>query len=241
MGEYQRVGNQIQAAIAHRLGKIAIQYQTLSVPAEEDFSVTLDVCILQNLLTTIVEQLKARRKDRRHDDLRIEIAKTRIWGLRQEMIDENTFEGAGKETGEVVLRRLRNALSHPLDLDIDDRFPTTGYTTTKVDPAAIHRFCFVNSPDVTMRGRPKTFDSAGDAKIGLTNAQRDGDMPEHVTPIPYGADKFCFGLVGKPFARIFKIYLTSEEIHALVIGLSNYLAEPIQKNSDTSTRAGLVA
>jgi len=42
--EYHRdPRNQIQADIAYRLGKIANQYRTLSVPAEEDFSVTLDV------------------------------------------------------------------------------------------------------------------------------------------------------------------------------------------------------
>ena len=40
--------NQIQADIAYRLGMIANQYRTLSAPANEDFSVTLDICILQN-------------------------------------------------------------------------------------------------------------------------------------------------------------------------------------------------
>jgi len=51
--------NQIQADIAHRLGVIANQYRTLSAPAEEDYSVTLDVCILQNLLTTCTELRKS--------------------------------------------------------------------------------------------------------------------------------------------------------------------------------------
>jgi hypothetical protein len=65
-------------------------------------------------------------------------------------------------------------------------------------------------------------------------------MPEDVGVIRY-ADQFCFGRGDEPFARVFKIYLTGEEIHGLVIGLSNHLAQPMQENWDGVTVARLVA
>lgn len=65
MEYYRDPKNQIQADVAYRLGMIANQYRTLSAPTEEDFSVTLDVCILQNLLTTCAELLKSMSRNER--------------------------------------------------------------------------------------------------------------------------------------------------------------------------------
>jgi hypothetical protein len=65
MEYYRDPKNQIQADIAYRLGIIVNQYRTLSAPAEEDFPVTLDVCILQNLLTTCTELLKSMSRNER--------------------------------------------------------------------------------------------------------------------------------------------------------------------------------
>ena len=237
--------NQIQADIAYRLGMIANQYRTLSVPAEEDFSVTLDVCILQNLLTTCTELLKyMSRQERQASYLTADIGLSLAWGLRQEMIAVNKFDG--RLTGEVVLKRLRNALSHPTPLDLDDPFPSSGYTTIPDGSRTIRRYCFVNSPDTgrdrdTKRGRPKMFSTEKEAKDELVRARRGGDMPADVGIISNEDGKFCFGRGDKPFARIFKIYLTGEEIHALVIGLSNYLAQPIQEAWDGVTVTSLFA
>jgi len=238
--EYHRhPKNQIQADFAYRLGKIANQYRTLSLPAKEDFSVTLDVCILQNLLTTCTELLKLMKaNERRANYLTADIEKASVWGLRPDMIAINTFRG--QLTGDVVLKRLRNALSHPTALDIDAEFPSSGYTTIPDGSDTIRRYCFVNSPD-TKPGRPKTFSTEKEAEGELKREGRAGDMPKDVGVIRYGADKFCFGRGGKPFARIFKIHLTSDEIHALVIGLSNHLAQPIRKDWDGVTVARLVA
>jgi hypothetical protein len=66
-------------------------------------------------------------------------------------------------------------------------------------------------------------------------------MPVDVVIIEDRLGKFYFGRGDEPFARIFKIDLTSEEIHALVIGLSNHLAQPKQKDWDGVTVARLVA
>ena len=94
--------NQIQADFAYRLGKIAHQYRTFLVPAEEDFSVTLDICILQSLLTTCTELLKSMSRHERKAYLTADIDTGLAWGLREEMISVNTFRG--KLTVEVVLR-----------------------------------------------------------------------------------------------------------------------------------------
>jgi hypothetical protein len=98
----------------------------------------------------------------------------------------------------------------------------------------------VNSPDAK-HGRPKTFSTEKAAEDGLKKEKEVGDMPKDVVVIRYEADRFCFGQGGKPFARIFKIYLTPEEIHALVIGLSNHLAQPRQEAWDGVTVTSLVA
>jgi hypothetical protein len=219
---------------------IANQYRTLSLPAKKDFSVTLDVCILQNLLTTCTELLKSIKKNERGANyLTANIGMGLAWGLRPEMIELNTFHG--EVTGEVVLKRLRNALSHPTALDIDAEFPSSGYTTVPDGSGTIHQYSFVNSPDVKRSGYPKMFSTEKDAESGLVQAKSDGDMPKDVRVIRYGTDKYCFGLDGKRFARIFKINLTSDEIHALVIGLSNHLAQPIQEDWDGFTVTTLVA
>jgi hypothetical protein len=231
--------NQIQADIAYRLGMIASQYRTFSAPAEEDFSVTLDVCILQNLLTICTELLRGMsRNERQGNYLTADIGMAPAWGLRPKMIAINTFDGL--LTGEVVLKRLRNALSHPTALDLDDPFPSSGYTTIPDGSGKIRRSCFVNSPD-TKRGRPKMFSTKKEAEDGLVRARSEGDMPVDVGIISNEDGKFCFGRGDKPFARVFKIYLTGEEIHALVIGLSNHLAQPIQEAWDGVTVTSLVA
>jgi hypothetical protein len=229
--------NQIQADIAYRLGMIANQYRTSRAPAEEDFSVTLDVCILQNLLTTCTELLKSMSRNERKAYLTADIGTGLAWGLRSEMISVNTFDG--KLTVEVVLTRLRNALSHPTALNLNDTFPSSGYTTIPDGSGTIRRYCFVNSPD-TRSGRPMIVSQREKAERLLEQARGAGDMPKDVEVISY-ADQFCFGRGDEPFARIFKIHLTGEEIHALVIGLSNHLAQPIRKDWDGVTVTSLVA
>jgi hypothetical protein len=226
--------NQIQADIAYRLGKISIQYRAARLATEEDYSVTLDVCILQNLLTSCVELLKAMS---RHERKAVLNADTLPWGLRPDMI-ENTFHG--KLTGEVVLKRMRNALSHPTALNLADRFPSTGYTTVPNGSGIIHKFVFVNSPDVRRSGRPKMYQTREKAQRALEEANEDGDMPKEVKVILYSGS-FCFGNDNEPFARIFKIHLTAGEIHTLVVGLSNHLAQPTREDWDGATIERLVA
>jgi hypothetical protein len=231
--------NQIQADIARRLGLIANQYRTFSLPANQDFSSTLDICILQNLLTTCKElRWQMSKHEKKASYLTNDIGMARFWGLSLDMIAENTFRG--RLSIGVVVERLRNALCHPTALNLNDDLPSTGYTTIQDGSDVIRRYCLVNSPD-SEKGRPQHFHTREEAETALAQASGAGDMPKDVGIISNGEGQFCFGRGDKPFGRIFKAYLTTEEIHALVIGLSNYLAQPIQKDWDGVTVARLVA
>jgi hypothetical protein len=230
--------NKIQADMAYRLGMIAQQYSTLSVAEEENFSCTLDICILQNLLTYCVSLLNAMgRHERPACCLKKDLAIESLWGLNSGMIKTNTFNG--KTTGDVVLRHIRNALCHPTDLDLKGNFPSTGYTTITDGSGMIREYCFVSSPD-TRGNRPKRFSDTTAARSYLERCMSQGDMPIDVTIIP-SENQFCLGRDGQPFARIFQIQLTSKEIHEVVLGLSNYLAQPIQGDWDGITIRSLIA
>ena len=154
------------------------------------------------------------------------------------MVVVNTFR-CKRLTAEFVLRRMRNALSHPTGTDIDAPFPSSGYTTIPDRPGDIARFCFVNSPD-TMRNGPNNWDNKETADSKLEQARRHGDMPVDVTIICDHNGRFCFGRNGKPFARILRVDLTPAEMHGLVIGLSNHLAQPVREAWDGMTIGALI-
>ncbi|MSO21540.1 MAG: hypothetical protein EXQ56_14020 [Acidobacteria bacterium] len=235
MGEYYRdSNNQIQADMAYRLGIIAGQYSSLPLPEDKNFSSTLDLCILQNLLTNCVELLKAMSRNERHTcDLTADLATRKLWGLNPGMIKDDTF-WTKRLTAEVVLKRIRNAVSHPTCTDLNRTFPSSGYTTIPDGSGKIHEYCFVNSPD-TRENEPKSFPTAEKARAYIKKGKDEGDMPEDVTVITKDMGKFGLSQNGSTFARVFKIHLTSQEIHALVMGLSNHLAQPKQESWDGST------
>ncbi len=83
------------------------------------------------------------------------------------MINVNTFFDLTLTAG-VVLRRLRNALSHPSAPELDASFPSSGYTTMRDGSPTIARYSFVNSPDVR-NSRPKMFSTQKEAETHLQN------------------------------------------------------------------------
>ncbi len=240
MEYYRDPKNRIQADMACRLGIIAKQYSGLSLPEDENFSSTLDICILQNLLTNCVTLLDAMSKhERRECYLTADLTTMKLWGLNPGMIQVDTFR-TPRLTTAVVLRHIRNALSHPTPLDLKETFPSTGYTTIPDGSGRIHQYFFVSSPDV-VRNQPRRFPTPEKARAYLERAKESGDMPEDVTIIANGIGQFSLGQNGLPFARIFEIHLTCAEIHALVMGLSNHLAQPVQESWDGRTITRLIA
>lgn len=240
MEYFREPKNQIQADVACRLGMIAHQYSGFDLPPEERFTSTLDLCILQSLLTQCVELLHAMARDERQRKyLKADLTVSSLWGLKPEMVVLNTFH-CNTLTADVVLTRIRNALSHPTVLEVDALFPSSGYTTIADGSGDIVRFSFVNSPD-TRNNRPKIHDTEEAAARQLAPGRRDQDLPADVGIIRTDDGRFCLGRDGKSFARIFRIDLTPEEMHKLVIGLSNHLAQPVRHLWDGITIAAVIA
>ncbi len=217
--------NKIQADMAYRLGKIAVQYEKSNF-LEDKYSSTLDICILQNLLTHCVELFKVmERHDPQKKYLKANLKNETRWGLHHGLIKTNTFKYDNELTVYDVLNSIRNSLSHPTGTDIEAEFPSTGYTTVPSKSGKISHFCFIESPD-TKNNRPRIFNTEIDANTHIK--RYEGKMPKDVGIIQLKNNKFSLSLNREIFARVFRIDITCSSIHELVIELANYLAQPIQ-------------
>lgn len=237
--EYFRDGsNKIQADIAYRLGHIALQYARLRLPDDRFFPQTLNLCILQNVLTNCVELVRAMSEhERRQSFFRSLVSGDPPWGLHSGMITRNSLDGK-EVTVEHFLVHLRNALSHPTATDPDAAYPSTGYTTLPTYGGSVQTYYFVSSPD-TRNNRPKTWRNRKEAEQLIGN--RSGDFPTGVAVGESPQGGYMLVKDGKAFARIFTAKLTVEELGILVQGLCNHLAQPIQEAWDGETIAELVA
>lgn len=239
MEYFRDPNNRIQADLAYRLGCVSRQYAMLQLPPDQNFAISLDVCILQNLLTNCVELVKAMsRHERRASYFRRGLSDSPPWGLSPRMIISNSFRNSCV-TAEDVLHHLRNAMSHPTCVNADEIFPSTGYTTRPGPSNMIDRFVFVASPD-TKHNRPRIFKDRESADEHIRRGKREGSMHDDVEAAPHeGA--FTLMRAGKPYARLCIIEMTTSQLHALVLGLSNHLAQPIQEAWDGHTISQLFA
>jgi hypothetical protein len=213
---------QIQADFAYRLGRIILQYDNLSLPQNLNFSSTLHVSILQNVLSNCVELLNNLEELPKDDELylikNITLEKECFLGFKKYMIIENSFQN--DITIDSLLRCIRNSLSHPTYIDLHSDTPSTGYTTKPDGSGIINKYIFISSPDVNKRNRPKCFKSK---KLfeDYCNDKRFNFQFE----IENGIYKIL-----NP--RILKIQLNPQELKDITINLCNYLAQPLQKNWD---------
>ncbi len=251
--------NQIFSDMAYRLGKISDQYHRLksldenklkgslcapilqnllSLIEKPKFEVSLDVTILQNLLTNCLELMRSLKGNEiRSTHLKRTLSSIPFWGLSQTAIEFNSFPDT--LTIFKVLEQMRNSLSHPGKIDLKSEYPTTGYTTIESYPN-ISKFVFIASPDVR-NNRPKKFESFDNAhSVARRNLPREF-VQNDLKIKALENNKYGWFLGDKPYVRILRIIMTPDEIHELVIELSNYLAQPIQKNWDGETIARLVA
>lgn len=242
MEYYRDPKNQIQADIAYRLGLISAQYSSLKdkMSIEEDYSVTLNIAILQNMLTNCLELLRSMsKKKRKKNFLKAKLKESKFWGLSEKMIVKNTFAQSENLTVEDFLTHLRNALSHPTQLNETSDFPSTGYTTIVDNSGIIRHFQFISSPD-TKKNRPKQYSTEAQATNVLQKAKETGNIPKGIT-IGEHVKNYVFQKDGKPFARIFIAEISTKQLELLVRGLCNYLAQPIQDSWDGETIAKLIA
>ena len=238
--EYWRTpNNQIQAAFAHRIGLIALQYDQLVMDdLVTKYESTLNICLIQSLVTQCVELLKEMKKnERRPSYLTLTLPDTEPQrGLSASMIKINTFDGEDV-TYNTVFWHIRDVLSHPTSIDINSPYPSTGFTTPG-GPGRIYEYIFVHSPDVR-RDRPKFYDAREQAEKALREI---GSPPRvHSQDVDKdGQTRYQLWRDGEPFVRIFRIDIPSNNLKQLVQGLSNYLAQPTQEIWDGVTINDLV-
>ncbi|MFY9116475.1 MAG: HEPN family nuclease [Bacteroidales bacterium] len=224
--------NQIYADFAYRIGKIVIQYERIKIN-EEKFEATLYLAALKNLMTICNEYVREMTRTTRRDSVFRKDLESAGWGLRNECWVKNTFRE--EQNLQNFIRRIRNSVSHPTQVQIDSDYPSTGFTTLKDDSGVIKEYRFINSPD-TENNRVKLFHS--EDKILKYIKKNKDEFPLDIT---YGFKQegrtLNYYLVSnsKEYARISIIDLTVLELGFFVRHLANYLAQPIQENWDGMT------
>ena len=149
---------QIRSDIAFRLRKIILQYEeSIHVNDIMNYSSTLYISVLQTLLTNCLEilrEIKFKNEKYEFFDIDQELSDENYYGIKHQSILSNSIYKS--ISLHMVLKSLRNALSHPTSINIKSEFPSTGYTTIKNGSNIISEYIFVDSPDVK-NNRPKSF------------------------------------------------------------------------------------
>jgi hypothetical protein len=222
--------NRIQADMAYRVGMIQMQYQSLHVSQGAKFEDTLNLCLLQNLLTNCHELMSSMARENGEElGLKVPLSTMATWGIDAIEIQNDSFEG--DLTVEVFLNHLRNAMSHPTGTKIDANFPSSGYNSIADSIGQIGAIGFCNSPD-TEANLPRNWSNQQHAAQYLLSGQRSKypwkRIPQDVKIEPLSSTEFGMFRLGYPYARIFLAVLNRKQLHMLVYSLSNLLAQPVR-------------
>jgi hypothetical protein len=199
MEYYHQEKFKITADLALRIGRITQQYGAFRMPPDQNYEITLNLCLLQTLLTHCKElMIKMGRRGGPDLGLHDSISDLSRWGLGKIDVETDDFEGP--LTMARFLNHLRNAMCHPTEMNPDARIPMSGYTTIPDGSKILRKVVFCDSPD----------------------AKRDGKMP-HLT------------------VRVFLVTLTTVQLKALVLNLSNLLAQPAIDHWDGKSVRPIIA
>ncbi|MDP1990659.1 MAG: hypothetical protein Q8K00_06500 [Syntrophales bacterium] len=236
MTEYLRdSNNQIQASLACRIGKIEAQYSKCieSYPKEKRYDVTLHICLLQNLLTSCSELVRAMKNNKRKKSFFAEefTEASVFWGLTPKMIVTDTFVRE-KIVHFDVITHLRDALSHPTILDLASGYISTGYTTIEPIEGEIAQFAFISSPDVR-KNHPKYYENKVEAELQLK--QPGYPLTTYVKQVNDPSINYQVWSENAPYMRVFRIDVPVDCLKTLLVGLSNHLAQPILRDWDGIT------
>lgn len=227
--------NQIQADLACRIGKIAVQYSECmeKYPKEKQYDITLHICLLQTLLTSCSELVRAMKNNDKKKSFFVEefTDTSAFWGLKPEMIRKDSFI-RGKLTHSDVITHLRDALSHPTILDLDSGYVSTGYTTLDPNEGEIAEFAFISSPDVR-KNRPKYYNDESEARLQLK--QTGYPFDKYIKEVNDSGIKYQIWSKDAPYVRVFRIDIPVNHLKTLLIGLSDHLAQPILPDWDGET------
>lgn len=243
MEYFRDPNNQILADMAYRMGKIVLQYKEANI-VEERYEATLNISILQWLLTNCQELIRAMsRSERKKCFLSAKLGDNKhLLKISTDMVKRNTFLD-NQLTYERVLCHIRDALSHPTGLNIESVYPSTGYTSILGSSDEITTFTFVNSPD-TRKNNYKKYPDRSKAEYAKKKLIAIDDFYETVLiseEILGNQQKYFLALDGKPFVRLFRIDISVQDLHDLIVELSNYLAQSMQDGWDGETIKRLVA
>lgn len=206
---------QIRSDIAFRLGVIIMQYEkSIELNDIKNYNSTLYISVLQTLLTNCLEILREIKFiNEKYDffDIESQLIDDNFYGIKNKSIISNSIYD--KVTLHKVLISLRNALSHPTNINIKSEFPSTGYTTVKDGSNIISEYIFVDSPDVK-NNKAKSFNNI--AELEMHKRMNKSAVYD------YNSLKIV--------PRIFKIKLDVNELRTLTLNLSTVLAQPVQEN-----------
>lgn len=206
---------QIRSDIAFRLGVIIMQYEkSIKLNDIKNYNSTLYISVLQTLLTNCLEILREIKFiNEKYDffDIESQLIDENFYGIKNKSIISNSIYD--KVTLHRVLISLRNALSHPTNINIKSEFPSTGYTTVKDGSNIISEYIFVDSPDVK-NNKAKSFNNIAELEIHKRMNKSAVYDYNSLKIVP----------------RIFKIKLDVNELRTLTLNLSTVLAQPVQEN-----------
>jgi hypothetical protein len=139
MEYYRDSNNQIYADITYRLGRIIKQYE--SINSEDKYEVTLYISVLHTLL--VVYKDYSSRACRIYDQTSLKNRSI------DDYYDEWYIHCLYKEKNLTnFVHSLRNSISHPNPIVLNNEFKSTGYTTLNDESKKIQNLVFINSPDV---------------------------------------------------------------------------------------------
>lgn len=232
MNYWEDSKHRIQADMALRIGQIALQYSRLNLPPRENFTDTLHLCLLQNLLTNCKELLNAmNRNGGDHLGLHVPVCEMSDWGIDGIKITRYSFDAP--LTVAEFLTHLRNAMSHPTGTDLAVDYSSSGYNSIPSVSGMIEAIAFCDSPD-TRNNRPRDWPT-------------QTAVSKHFRTLPSGVqikrvdDAFRVFCEGHPYVREFLAILTTNQLRDLVRNLSNLLAQPAKDYWDGKTVTRIIA
>lgn len=233
-----------KASFAYRLQKI-IEHYKIYVPVDVNkFEVTLNVSVLQMILT-ICKESELIIREKNNDFWRkytSEVFDENEWGFSRKSIIDNYYE---KEplTPRNVIKHLRHAVSHPNisnheEIDLNK----TGYYTKGGEFSyEINSVVFINSPDWNTNSNRYNLKSFKEAER-IKNNSRIGKELEININNSSGSKKYSLTRNGSDFVRTFQVELKVSELETLVYSLSQMFSyEALSEEEKTNFKLRRIA
>lgn len=238
MQYFEEEKNKIRAGFALNAGKLLVQYDEFcqAIPVEEQYDVTLTICVLHALSTNCWQLVNAMKNKN--------IEFKTLWGksipdvpfrmgLSKSFVTEDRF--SSELTYGRFIEHIRNALSYPTYPEKRPEYASTGYTTRYGSSTTISHIIFVDLPWVSRgellscacNNKKETVDSTLHKHIS-----RYGAMGLEVRENAKGEYQVFHKDKADPYFPKFEARFPLKELKILARELSNYIAQPARANWD---------